>query len=334
MPTTSTTSTLTDVADLLGAYRTCELTTLGRDGTPFTWPTVAVHDAERGVLTLTTSIGLPVKAFNIRRDPRVALLFSDPTGSGLEAPATVLVQGTATCPDVLAMDPVPLADYWRTLFTRQPPMKLPKWAEQRFLAWYYLRLVITVTPTAVTVGPPAPTGDRLGGRVQGGTEAWRRTARELRRYRSAVLTWVDADGAPSSERVRPEVEARTGGFRVTPSGAVEEGRASLLAHGHDAVLGGLTSVLAVGQVQATPDGPVFVPDRHVPGASVSPRQALRLVRRARKDAAAYLARRGWETPDVPWEAYDELAGQAAELARRPVLSRDRQVAGSSSRGED
>jgi hypothetical protein len=39
-------------------------------------------------LLITTSIAFPQKAFNIRRDARVALLFSDPTGSGLNrAPA-------------------------------------------------------------------------------------------------------------------------------------------------------------------------------------------------------------------------------------------------------
>ncbi len=41
------------------------------------------RNPETGKFLLTTSVALPVKAFNIRRDPHVALLFSDPTGSGL-----------------------------------------------------------------------------------------------------------------------------------------------------------------------------------------------------------------------------------------------------------
>jgi hypothetical protein len=40
---------------------------------------------------ITTSIGLPHKAYNVRRNPRVALLYSDPTGSGLDSRPEVLV---------------------------------------------------------------------------------------------------------------------------------------------------------------------------------------------------------------------------------------------------
>ena len=39
---------------------------------------------------MTTSIGLPQKAFNIRRNPQVSLSFSEPTGSGVAKPGAVL----------------------------------------------------------------------------------------------------------------------------------------------------------------------------------------------------------------------------------------------------
>ena len=48
---------------------------------------------------LTTSIGLPNKAFNARRDGRISLLFSDQTASGLQDPPAVLVQGDAEVPE-------------------------------------------------------------------------------------------------------------------------------------------------------------------------------------------------------------------------------------------
>ncbi|RPF43652.1 pyridoxamine 5'-phosphate oxidase [Streptomyces sp. Ag109_G2-6] len=80
--------------DVLDAYRTCEFATLGKDGTPAAWPT-AVKRRPDGTLLLTTSLAFAQKAFNIRRDGRVALLFSDPTGSGLDPAPQIAVSGRA-----------------------------------------------------------------------------------------------------------------------------------------------------------------------------------------------------------------------------------------------
>jgi general stress protein 26 len=80
-------------------FRTCEFSTLAADGTPITWPMLPFFRASTGRFMTTTSIGLPDKAVNIRRNPRVCLLFSDSTGSGLFDPPAVLVQGDAVAPD-------------------------------------------------------------------------------------------------------------------------------------------------------------------------------------------------------------------------------------------
>lgn len=58
-------------------FRTCEMSTLARDGGPITWPTLPFWRPEEARFLITTSIGLPHKAFNVRRSPRVSLLFSD-----------------------------------------------------------------------------------------------------------------------------------------------------------------------------------------------------------------------------------------------------------------
>ena len=100
-------------------YRTCEFATLSKSGVPIAWPTVPLRRPD-GTFTLTTSIALPQKAYNIRRDPRVALLFSEPTGSGVVGAPQLLVQGTATCPDQIVTDVRGLEDYWRRLYERQP----------------------------------------------------------------------------------------------------------------------------------------------------------------------------------------------------------------------
>ncbi|MER6472393.1 pyridoxamine 5'-phosphate oxidase family protein [Streptomyces collinus] len=101
------------------AYRTCEFTTLGTGGTPLTWPTAAWRRPD-GTFLVTTSLAFAQKARNIRRDGRVALLLSDPTGSGDPEAPQVFVSGTAECPEEIHTGPGEAAEYWRTLFRRQP----------------------------------------------------------------------------------------------------------------------------------------------------------------------------------------------------------------------
>lgn len=86
--------------DIIDKYFTCEFTTLSRDGAPVTWP-VTPRLLDDGRFLLTTSIGLPQKAFNIRRNPKVSMLFSEPTGSGIAEPGGVLIQGDATAETAL-----------------------------------------------------------------------------------------------------------------------------------------------------------------------------------------------------------------------------------------
>src|ERR1043166_7217615 len=94
-------------------FRTCELTTLAKDGSPLTWPTTALFDQEQERFVISTSIGFPQKAFNIRRNPRVSLLFSNPTGSGLSQPPAVLVQGEAAISEQVMVSPAANEDLRR-----------------------------------------------------------------------------------------------------------------------------------------------------------------------------------------------------------------------------
>lgn len=137
-------------------FRVCELTTLARDGTPTTWPTSARYQPEQMRFLITTSIGFPQKAFNIRRNSHVALLFSDPTGSGLVSPPAVLVQGDAVAPDNVVTSVEGLEDYWRdTIFRRQPATEAlsSNAIMQKLMDWYYMRLLIFVTPRAILSWP-------------------------------------------------------------------------------------------------------------------------------------------------------------------------------------
>jgi hypothetical protein len=103
---------------------------------------------QEGRFLITTSIGLPHKAFNVRRNPHVSLLFSDPTASGLVDPPAVLVRGNAEAPDEVETSMVGFEDEMRQVFQRQPASGM--YSSNRFMRylfeWYYMRLLIHVAP--------------------------------------------------------------------------------------------------------------------------------------------------------------------------------------------
>jgi Pyridoxamine 5'-phosphate oxidase len=144
-----------DIDSVIARYRCCELSTISGDGTPVTWPAVPLPLPDRRQLLLTTSIGFPAKAANIRREPRVSLLYSDPTGSGLPDPPAVLVQGTARVDDEVRTCGADLEAHWRLVRSRQPASRWfsasapARW----FLDWYHMRLLIYVTPERVLWWP-------------------------------------------------------------------------------------------------------------------------------------------------------------------------------------
>jgi hypothetical protein len=67
-----------EVEAVFREFRTCEMSTLARDGTPITWPTLPFWRPEEGRFLITTSIGLPHKAFNVRRQPASGFYSGNP----------------------------------------------------------------------------------------------------------------------------------------------------------------------------------------------------------------------------------------------------------------
>jgi hypothetical protein len=131
------------------------MSTLARDGTPITWPTLPFWCLDEGRFLITTSIGLPQKAFNVRRNPRVSLLFSDPTASGLPDPPRVLVQGDAEAPDEVATSLDGFEDELRKVLRRQPAGSFysSNPLTRYVFDWYYMRLMIHVTPRRILWWP-------------------------------------------------------------------------------------------------------------------------------------------------------------------------------------
>ncbi len=151
-----------EVEEVLREFRTCEFSTLARDGTPITWPTLPFWRPEEGRFLITTSIGLPHKAFNARRDPRVSLLFSDPTASGLTVPPAVLVQGDAEAPDLVESSVEGFEDELRQVLRRQPAggFYSSNPLTRYLFDWYYMRLMIHVIPRRILWWPEGNFGRR------------------------------------------------------------------------------------------------------------------------------------------------------------------------------
>ena len=144
-----------EVEQVFTEFRTCEFSTLARDGAPITWPLITLWQPEDQQFVLTTSIGMPHKAFNARRDGRVSLLFSDPTASGLQDPPAVLVQGDAEVPEKIHTSPNDLGEYWKRIWRIQPAGKMygANVLTRSPMDWYYMRLYIYVRPRRILVWP-------------------------------------------------------------------------------------------------------------------------------------------------------------------------------------
>jgi hypothetical protein len=194
--------------DQIGAYRVAEFVTLARDGSPVGWPLTPDLDGDR--LVFSTGYVYPGKARNAQRDPRVAVLYSDPTASGrTDADPLVLVQGRC---EVLDKDlqanteryvsqhiggGSPLAPMLRVPMLRQLLVGYMTriWMEvvpERELYWPRTGIppasLVASRPATYTPGP----GIQLPDLVQ----------RWVSRYpRPPVLSFVDATGWPAATRV-------------------------------------------------------------------------------------------------------------------------------------
>src|SRR5918911_1722865 len=133
-----------EVQKVFDRFITTEYTTIDRRGQPITWPVTPYYSPGDPCIDVTTGLGYPKKADDARANPKVALLFSDPTGSGIEDPPMVLVQGTA---DVDDRD----LEANRKRYEREIVEKLPGAKEsdppgfmKRLLSWYYTRIYVHV----------------------------------------------------------------------------------------------------------------------------------------------------------------------------------------------
>jgi hypothetical protein len=224
-------------------------------GQPISWPLTPYYRPGDPCIDVTTGLAYPKKANDALANPKVALLFSDPTGSGMENAPQVLVQGTAD------VDDRDLTGN-RERYTRESVEKLPGTKQllppkplRGLFDWYFTRIYMHVRPERVYVWPDGeatrepqlfdahmeevrsghdeepPAGHA---RAEGGMVEWDTRMDELgTRYPTAVLSIVAPDGFPFSVRVPISVDRAARRIRIGAGALglpVQPGLACITAH--------------------------------------------------------------------------------------------------------
>ncbi|RMF15478.1 MAG: hemerythrin, partial [Candidatus Dadabacteria bacterium] len=262
---------------LFSRAMTCEYASLTRDGTPITTAVTPHLGVDGTTIDIATGLAYPLKAERARRNPKVSLYFSDPTGSGLRQPPRALVLGLATVRDA---DLQANTDRYVRLSARRfrtMTRLFPKRVQRRG-AWYFARIWIHVTPirifwwpygaydqppqvweappgTAAPPSDPPPKGKSPGAAFRSQTDWHSALAYATTHLPDPVLTTVDPDsGYPRSLRLPVlSVNAGEGVVRLAPppfDWPPCEGPASLLFHHHPETFTAQENLTFVGRAEA------------------------------------------------------------------------------------
>jgi hypothetical protein len=294
------TSTLpSEIRDAFERFITCEFTTVDRAKQPITWPVTPYYTQGGPTIDLTTGLGYPKKADDARAHPSVALLFSDPTGSGIERPISVLVQGTAKVDD---HDLKANAErYIRESGEKLPATKKmsPPKPIRPLFNWYYARMYIKVRPERIFVWPsgdltqePEVHGAHVEEVRSGhteeppeehgdpavGTPAWDERMNFLHEHETGVVSWLGPDGFPIAVRVPYTADAQRREIRIEGEPAtlpVIEGRACLTVHRHAPNFTWQQNMQVRGNLIRSDGGLSLVPRRIVAGFELPPGRLTR-----------------------------------------------------------
>jgi hypothetical protein len=317
-----TTTLPSEVQRVFDRFITTEYTTIDAAGQPITWPVTPYYKPGDGAIDVTTGLGYPKKADDAARNRHVSLLFSDPTGSGLDEPCAVLVQGTAEVDDRNLV--ANRERYARESLEKLPATKAlyPPKAIQGLFDWYFMRIYVYVRPERVFVWekgdfrrepqlfdahleevrsahsqePPVETAAPEGGPIK-----WDARMDELgRRHRTAVLSIAGPDGFPMSCRLEIEPDPDAGRVRLGPLPdwlPGSPGKACLTAHDHDPDFRWQANFQVRGDLVPEGDGWSLVPHRLIGGFELPKskiaayRENFAKMRRFRKIAKRELAHR-------------------------------------------
>jgi pyridoxamine 5'-phosphate oxidase-like protein len=290
-----------EVQQVFDRFVTTEFTTVDDRGQPICWPVTPYYRPGDPYIDVSTALGAPKKALDARANPKVALLFSDPTGCGMEGAPQVLVQGIA---DVDYTD----LEANRERYQRESVEKLPGSKDlqppkplRRLFNFYFTRLYVHVRPERVYVWPDGdPTREpelydahleevRSGhdeepegppAAAEGGPAVWDPRMDQLgEQYAEAVLSLVAPDGFPFSVRVPIAVDRSAPRVRIA-SGAlgvpVQPGLACITAHDHHPEFRWQRNFQVRGDLVEENGGWALVPHRIVGGVELPPTSKLKL----------------------------------------------------------
>ena len=201
-----------EVQQVFDSFRTTGFTTVDAHGLPVCWPVTPHY--ERGSPCIDVATG--EQAHHARANPKVALLFSEAAGSGMDGAPQVLVQGIADTGDDANGGRVrvrPERVYvWPGGDVTQEPQLFDAHMEE--------------VRSGHDEEPEGPQAE-----PEGGSPVWDERVEELgRRCPEAVLSLVAPDGFPFSVRVQISADGSSRCVRIARGALgvpVQTGRASL-----------------------------------------------------------------------------------------------------------
>jgi len=302
-----------EVQEVFDRFVTTEYVTVDRRGQPIVWPVTPYYEPGAATIDVTTGIGYPKKAEDARRHPSVALLFSEPKGSGIDSEMRVLVQGTADVDDRdLAAN---TKRYEREIATKLPvtEKERPPRLLRGLTKWYDERIYIKVRPERVFVWRSDDEPELHGAHLEevrsghseepeephaaaaGGEVAWDSRVEMLGdRFPTAVLAWVAPDGFPAAGRVAVSCDAGARRVRVdsAPDGLpLLEGRACLTAHDHAPDFSWRENFQVRGDLVREADGWTLTPRKILGGLELPKEGPLARLRRGLSYTRRFAGRR-------------------------------------------
>lgn len=248
-----------------------------------------LHDRDKGIVTVNSSVGAWKKLDRIRSNPHVALAFHSRAHATHRRPEYVLVQGRASLGAPVADYPSSVLEHWERL---EPWGDLgPLW--RRWLRVYALRVEIRVAVERVIVWPdlacqgaslvegvplpiePPPSQPRPAKGVAPRVNQ-ARVARQARRLPHVLLGWVGADRRPTVLPVNVGAAGERGVELQAPPGTVPPGarRAGLTAHWFSRGVVGQRQLICTGWMQAGPNAGAVTYSPHTRAAYRMPHSRL------------------------------------------------------------